>query len=61
VSGSIAFNTTGHTAQNVGWESQNVHFVATQPMTKISFLSRSASCAGPLLDFVRLSLVGPTR
>jgi choice-of-anchor C domain-containing protein len=56
--GSYTFDTSGKTLQHIGWVPRNFHFVAHAVLTKLSFLSRSSSCAGPTIDFVRLAPPG---
>ena len=51
----FTFNTTGHTLHDLGWVSRHVHFRATRSKTRIVFRSKSGSCAGPTIDFVRMA------
>jgi Protein of unknown function (DUF642) len=53
----FTFDTTGHTQQDPGWVRRHVDFTAIGTNTRIAFRSKKDTCAGPIIDFVRLGLL----
>jgi hypothetical protein len=48
------YNTEGRTLDDPGWRKGKVTFRAKSAVTRLEFRSESPSCAGPMLDYVRL-------
>ena len=53
----FTFDTTGHSLQDIGWVSRQVDFTAVGSNTRIAFRSKTGTCAGPMIDFVRMELL----
>ena len=51
------FDTTGHTAENPGWETMTWDFLATDESTTIEFVSQTVGAFGPLIDNVSVRAV----
>jgi hypothetical protein len=51
----FTFDTTGHSLSNPGWTSGELRFTARSARTRLMFKSLVGSCAGAILDYVRLS------
>lgn len=56
----FTFDTTGKTAENMGWQTNSLDFTATSSTTKLAFESLTDSSNGPALDNVRVSIIGKT-
>lgn len=48
------FDTTGRTGSNPGWEARSLLFTASAEATPLLFESLSPTCAGPMIDNVRI-------
>jgi len=51
----FSYDTTGRTLADPGWSKGKVSFRATDDTTRLEFQSQVGSCAGPLIDYVKLT------
>jgi len=52
----FTFDTTGKTAENMGWQTRSLDFTATSGTTRLAFESLTNTANGPALDNVRVTI-----